>query len=86
MYTSTNDANINTPVISKQNNVCLNISSFMFSLLLSSIIELCNLIPLTDSAKMHGINIIVCNNNADIKNSNPFPKSKTKHYRRNGIT
>lgn len=40
MYTSTNDEIINVIKMNNVNNECLNISSFIFSLLLSSIIEL----------------------------------------------
>lgn len=59
MYTSTIDDRINAKVITREKSVCLNISNLMFSLLLSSIIELCSLIPLTAKANIHGINIIL---------------------------
>lgn len=85
IYTSTNDDSINATVITREKSVCLNISNLMFSLLLSSIIELCSLIPLTAKANMHGINIMLCSKSSAIKNSSPFPNSKAKYYRRNGI-
>ena len=85
-YTSINDDKIRIPKISKENKVCLNISNFIFSFLLSSIIELWSFIPLAASANMQGINKIVWRRSADTKNIIPFPHSKAKYYRRNRIT
>lgn len=45
--------------IINENIECFNISIFIFSFLLSSIIELCMFIPLTASANMQGINKMV---------------------------
>lgn len=75
IYTSINEEQIKRKNIAKENIVCLNISIFIVSLLLSFIIELCNLIPLTASEIIHGINKIFCNNIVESKNSNPFPSS-----------
>ena len=54
--------------------VCLNISNFIFSFLLSFIIDLYNLNPLTPKAKIAGINNIFCNNKATKIKLSPFPK------------
>lgn len=86
IYTSINDDKINSNAINKEKKVCLNIFNLIFSLLISSIIELCNLIPLTPSARIQGIKIIVCRKSADKKNNIPFPQSKSKYYRRNCIS
>ena len=59
--------------INIENIVCLNISNFIFSLPLSFIIELCNFIPLTASARIAGINMIFCNKIVEAKNNKPFP-------------
>lgn len=52
----------------------------MFSLLLSFIIDLYNLIPLTDKANMQGIYIIFCNNIDESEKNIPFgfPNIATK--------
>ena len=76
-YTSISDDSTKTKVISKEINVCLNISIFIFSLLLSFIIELWSFIPLTAKASTHGINKIFWRSSVDIKNKVPFPYSKT---------
>lgn len=76
-YTSINEANIRTISIIKETIVCLKISNFIFSLLLSFIIELCNFIPLTAKTIMHGINNIFCRRTVEIKNRIPFPNSIT---------
>ena len=60
MYTSTNDAitNIKSNIIDI--NVCLIISIFIFSLLLSFIIDLYSFIQLTAIHKITGIKIKFC--------------------------
>ena len=73
IYTSITEDIIRNINKNPENNVCLNISSFIFSLLLSFIIELCSLIPLTASAIIHGINKIFWNRTAENKNNIPFP-------------
>lgn len=55
--------------------VCLVISNFMVSLLLSFTIALYNFIPLTASANMHGIKIIFCNKIDVVTNKIPFSYS-----------
>ena len=76
-YTSTNEEKIKINNINKEIIVCLKISNFIFSLLLSFIIELCNFIPLTAKTIMHGINNIFCRRTVEIKNRIPFPNSIT---------
>ena len=61
MYISIKEESINNININKENIVCLIISSFIFSLLLSLIIDLYSLIPLTPNANIIGIKIIFCN-------------------------
>lgn len=56
------DEMVKTISINVQNIVCLIISNFMFSFLLSFIIDLYNLNPLTLIASIAGINIKFCNN------------------------
>ena len=69
---STSEEIINIISITNENMVCLIISSFTFSLLLSFTIDLYNLNLLTAQAKSAGINIIFCKSN-DIKVNNiPF--------------
>ena len=58
--TSTIDATQSTIAINPQNIVCLIISIFMFSLLLSFTIDLYSLNPLTLIAIIAGINIMFC--------------------------
>ena len=58
MYTSIKDDNIKHISNITDTNVCLIISSLMFSLLLSFIIDLYNFIQLTDMQIMTGIKII----------------------------
>lgn len=58
--TSTTDAIQSTIAISPQNIVCLIISIFIFSLLLSFTIDLYSLKPLTLIAIIAGINIMFC--------------------------
>ena len=62
MYVSINAAIINIISINIENIVCLTISIFTFSLLLSFTIDLYSFSPLTASDKTHGINIRFCNN------------------------
>ena len=76
IYTSINEQIINRPKINSENSVCLKISTFIFSFLLSFIMELCNLIPLTASESMHGTNNIVCNNNEVPINKSPLPNPR----------
>lgn len=76
-YTSIKEETTNIAVITNENSVCLKISIFMFSLALSFIIELCNLIPLTASANMHGMNKIFCSKTEDKRNIRPLPNAKT---------
>ena len=59
-------------IIKREKIVCLNISSFMLSLLLSFTIDLYNLNPLTAIAIIAGIKIIFCNNKADNVNIKPL--------------
>ena len=54
-----------------EKTVCLNISNFMLSFLLSFTIDLYNLNPLTAIAIIAGINIIFCKNKADNVNISP---------------
>lgn len=71
-YVSTSDA-INSIILTiVQNNVCLSISSFMLSCLLSFIIDLYSFIPLIAIIKILGINIIFCNNIAERINIVPL--------------
>ena len=79
-YASIIDEIINITSISTESIVCLNISNFIFSLLLSFIIELCKFIPLTASTKIAGMNNIFCKNNDENKNTIPFPSSQSKNY------
>ena len=72
-YTSTNEEKIKINNINKEIIVCLKISNFIFSLLLSFIIELCNFIPLTAKTIMHGINNIFCKRIVEDKNKIPLP-------------
>lgn len=55
-YTSTNADNSSINNINAQKIVCLVISTFIFSLLLSLTIDLYNFIPLTAKISIHGIN------------------------------
>ena len=75
-YTSTNDDTISSPVITNENTVCLTISSFIFSFLLSFIIDPYNFIPLTAIASIHGIIIIFCANKLVMLNNIPFAVPK----------
>ena len=86
IYTSIKEDIIRMLKMNIENKVCLKISNFTFSFLLSFIIELQSLIPLTASANMQGINNIVCKKSEEIKKAIPFPYSKTKYNRRNCIT
>ena len=58
-------------IIKTEKTVCLSISNFMLSFLLSLTIALYNLNPLTAIAIIAGINIIFCSNNVDNVNINP---------------
>ena len=57
-----------------ENIVCLIISSLIFSFLLSFIIDLYNLNPLTPNANITGIKIRFCNNTEININVNPLEK------------
>lgn len=71
-YTSKN-ADISIPINKIQEIiVCLVISIFIVSLLLSFTIALYNFIPLTANANMHGINIRFCINIDVITNNIPL--------------
>lgn len=61
MLTSKTDATNIKINITNENIVCLNISNFIFSLLLSFVIDLYNFIPLTAIANIAGINNILGN-------------------------
>lgn len=75
IYASINEERSRKSNIVNENRVCLNISNLIFSLLLSFIIELCSLIPLTASAIMQGMNKTCCNKTVENKNKIPFPSS-----------
>lgn len=75
--TSIKDDIANTIAIIPQSIVCLIISIFMFSLLLSFIIDLYNLKQLTAIVKIAGINNIFCNNKLLKIKEIPFPTPKT---------
>ena len=60
----------------KENIVCLTISNFMFSFLLSLIIDLYNLNPLTAKANVAGIKIKFCSTKLNNVKSLPFPIPK----------
>lgn len=62
MNVSIKDESINNNSIILENIVCLTISILIFSFLLSFIIDLYNLKPLTAKAKIAGINTRFCNN------------------------
>ena len=64
---------INSINIINEKIVCLKISSFMFSFLLSLVIDAYNFIPLTAIAIIHGIIIIFCIIILEAPNSNAFP-------------
>lgn len=63
---------INSISITTENTVCLAISIFIFSFLLSFTIDLYNLNPLTAKAKIAGIKIIFCSNIEISMKLNPF--------------
>lgn len=72
IYVSTKEAiNIIIQTIAEK-HVCLNISSFILSRLLSFIIDLYNLIPLIAIANIAGIYIIFCKSIEDIIKIVPF--------------
>ena len=71
----TDDSNNNINII-KENIVCLTISNFMFSFLLSLIIDLYNLNPLTAKANVAGIKIKFCSTKLNNVKSIPFPIPK----------
>ena len=62
IYVSIKDDNIKSISIISEKIVCLTISIFTFSLLLSFIIDLYNFNPLTANANIHGIIKIFCKN------------------------
>lgn len=64
--------------IINENIVCLTISNFIFSFLLSLTIDLYNLNPLTANAKTAGINNIFCNNVLLNINASPFESPKVE--------
>ena len=63
---------IKTIIINPEMAVCLIISNFIFSFLLSFIIDLYNFILLTPKVKTAGINNIFCRNIDDKQNNIPF--------------
>ena len=69
---SINEDIIITNSITIENMVCLTISNFIFSLLLSFVIDLYNLNPLTANANIAGINNTFCNNRLISTNDIPF--------------
>ena len=73
IYTSINDDTTNAPNIISEKKVCLYISAFKFSFLLSFIIDLYNFIPLTEIASNVGINIMFWKSNDVIPKAIPFP-------------
>ncbi len=85
-YTSTKDARTknNNKII--EINVCLIISNFIFSLLLSFIIDLYNFIQLTVIQTITGIKIRFCKKTVLNKNVNPFCTPRTPQYGRNSIS
>ena len=58
--------------MNKEKIVCLIISNFILVILLSCIIALYNLVPLTPIATKHGIAIIFCNNIVVVAKIIPF--------------
>ena len=70
--TSITDDITNTASINSENIVCLNISNFMFSFLLSFTIDLYSLNPLTAKASIAGITSILGNNKFIKTKLNPF--------------
>ena len=75
-YTSTKADRININNIKTEKIVCLTISIFIFSFLLSFIIDLYNFIPLTANAKVAGIINKFCSNKVIRQNNIPFPVPK----------
>ena len=73
MYTSIKAEPTKINANKAENMECLQISSFIFSFLLSFIIDLYNLIPLTARANIAGINIMLCKSNVSIEKIMPFP-------------
>ena len=73
MYASINDPNKKIIPINEEKTICLNISIFIFSLLLSLTIDLYNLNPLTASASIQGIYIKFCKKIAEKANMIPLP-------------
>lgn len=71
-YVSIKDATISIILNIAEKIVCLNISSFMFSLPLSFIIDLYSLIPLIESANRTGIKIMFWRSMDDMINTVPF--------------
>lgn len=74
-YTSINADISKINKVNVQKIVCLVISNFIFSFLLSFTIDLYNFIPLTASDNIHGINNMFCNNIDVIVKSNPPPST-----------
>ena len=81
----TDDSNNNINII-KENIVCLTISNFMFSFLLSLIIDLYNLNPLTAKANVAGIKIKFCSTKLNNVKSIPFPIPKNRYTYRYSIS
>lgn len=71
-YVSINEATINKTESIPENIVCLKISNLTFSLLLSFMIDLYNLIPLIANANSTGINIIFWKSIEEKINAAPF--------------
>ena len=78
--TSINEDNIKANNIISEINVCLKILSFIVSLSLSCITELCNFIPLTANIIMHGINKVFCSNMLEAITKKPFPHTYSLYY------
>ena len=77
MYVSKMDDTINKINMNTQNKLCLTISLFIFSFLLSCIIDLYTFIPLTASAIVQGIVIISFRSIEDIEKIIPSPVPNT---------
>lgn len=84
-YASIQEAIPKPITIHNEKMVCLHTSNFMFSFLLSFVIELYNFFPLTAIAKIQGMAIIFCKNMLDRLKINAFPQFHTCKYRRYGI-
>ena len=77
MNVSIKDDTINNIIMTPENTVCLTISIFIFSFLLSFTIDLYNLSPLKARAKIAGIKIIFCSNIETTMKLSPFDNPMT---------